>query len=60
MPAPATTLFVFNKFGDLERSELRPSTVHSADGWRGILELPLSGTGTGAGAITSEAMQRRP
>jgi hypothetical protein len=25
-------LFVFNQFGDLERSELRPSNVHSADG----------------------------
>jgi len=31
-------LFVFNQFGDLERSSLRPGNVHSADGWRGILE----------------------
>jgi len=31
-------LFVFNQFGDLERSELRPGNVHSADGWRGVLE----------------------
>ena len=30
-------LFVFNQFGDLERSELRPGNVHSADGWRGVL-----------------------
>jgi len=29
---------VFNQFGDLERSELRPGNVHSADGWRGVLE----------------------
>jgi hypothetical protein len=26
-------LFVFNQFGDLERSALRPGNVHSADGW---------------------------
>ena len=25
-------LFVFNQFGDLERSALRPGNVHSADG----------------------------
>ncbi len=36
-------LFVFNPFGDLERSELerselRPGNVQSADGWRGVLE----------------------
>ncbi|CAH2404627.1 hypothetical protein MES5069_440005 [Mesorhizobium escarrei] len=31
-------LFVFNQFGDLERSELRPGNVHSADGWRGVLD----------------------
>ena len=31
-------LFVFNQFGDLERSELRSGNVHSADGWRGVLE----------------------
>jgi hypothetical protein len=29
---------VFNQFGDLERSALRPGNVHSADGWRGVLE----------------------
>jgi len=28
-------LFVFNQFGDLERSVLRPGSVHSADGWDG-------------------------
>jgi Transposase DDE domain group 1 len=31
-------LFVFNQFGDLERCALRPGNVHSADGWRGLLE----------------------
>ena len=31
-------LFLFNQFGDLERYSLRPGNVHSADGWRGVLE----------------------
>ena len=31
-------LFVFNQFGDLERSALRPGNVHSADGWKNVLE----------------------
>ncbi len=31
-------LFVFNQFGDLERCVLRPGNVHSADGWRAVLE----------------------
>jgi hypothetical protein len=31
-------LFVFNHFGDLERCALRPGNVHSADGWKGVLE----------------------
>ena len=31
-------LFVFNQFGDLARSLLRPGNVHSADGWRDVLE----------------------
>src|SRR5919202_3328006 len=31
-------LFVFNQFGDLERCTLRPGNVHSADGWRQVLE----------------------
>ena len=26
-------LFLFNQFGDLERSSLRPGNVHSADDW---------------------------
>ena len=28
----------FNQFGDLERCSLRPGNVHSADGWREVLE----------------------
>jgi hypothetical protein len=31
-------LFVFNQFGDLERCALRPGQVHSAEGWRELLE----------------------
>src|ERR1700757_4010006 len=31
-------LFVFNQLGDLERGALRPGNVHSADGWRAVLE----------------------
>lgn len=31
-------LFVFNQFGDCEGANLRPGNVHSADGWRNLLE----------------------
>jgi hypothetical protein len=31
-------LFVFNQFGDLEHCALRPSNVHSADGWDAVLK----------------------
>src|SRR3954471_14300862 len=31
-------LFVFNQFGDLERCALRSGNVHSAEGWREVLE----------------------
>ncbi|RYH05232.1 transposase, partial [Tropicimonas sp. IMCC6043] len=31
-------LFVFNQFGMLERCALRPGNVHSADGWKAVLE----------------------
>jgi hypothetical protein len=31
-------LFVFNQFGDLEQCTLRPGNVHSAHGWRDVLE----------------------
>ena len=30
--------FLFNQFGDLERSSLRPGNVHSADDWEGVLK----------------------
>ena len=35
-------LFVFNQFGDLERCTLRPGNVHSAHGWRDVLEPVVS------------------
>jgi Transposase DDE domain group 1 len=31
-------LFLFNQFGDLELCTLRPGNVHSAEGWRDVLE----------------------
>ena len=31
-------LFLFNQFGDLERSSLRPGNVHSADDWESVLK----------------------
>jgi hypothetical protein len=31
-------LFVFNQYGDCEGAHLRPGNVHSADGWRDLLE----------------------
>jgi hypothetical protein len=31
-------LFVFNQLGDVERCALRPGNVHSADGWRAVLD----------------------
>src|SRR6516164_8201920 len=31
-------LFVFNQLGDVERCALRSGNVHSADGWRSVLE----------------------
>ena len=35
-------LFVFNQFGDLERSALRPGNVHSAHGWEDVLKPVLA------------------
>ena len=32
-------LFLFNQFGDLERSSLRPGNVHSADDWEGVIPV---------------------
>ncbi len=31
-------LFLFNQFGMLERCALRTGNVHSADGWRDVLD----------------------
>ncbi len=31
-------LFCFNQFGDCEGALLRPGNVHSADGWKELLE----------------------
>jgi Transposase DDE domain group 1 len=35
-------LFVFNQDGDLERCALRPGNVHSAHGWREVLDPVLA------------------
>jgi hypothetical protein len=35
-------LFVFNQLGDVERCALRSGNVHSADGWREVLEQVVS------------------
>ncbi len=34
---------MFNQFGDLERCALRPGNVHSAHGWRDVLEPVVTG-----------------
>jgi Transposase DDE domain group 1 len=36
-------LFVFNQFGDQERCALRSGNVHSADGWKDVLEPVVAG-----------------
>ncbi len=39
IPFPlAPQALVFNQFGDLERCDLRPGNVHSADGWESVLK----------------------
>src|SRR6266853_284517 len=35
-------LFVFNQLGDVERCALRSGNVHSADGWRAVLEAVIA------------------
>jgi len=40
-------LFVFNQLGDVERCVLRSGNVHSADGWRAVLEPVIAATETG-------------
>ena len=37
-------LFLFNQFGDVERSSLRPGNVHSADDWEGVLKPVVART----------------
>ena len=36
-------LFLFNQFGDCERATLRPGNVHSAEGWKELLNPVLKG-----------------
>jgi hypothetical protein len=43
-------LFVFNQFGDLERCQLRPGNVHSADDWRSVL-VPVIARYRGRGVV---------
>src|ERR1035437_5089697 len=50
-------LFVFNQFGDLERCALRSGNVHSAHGWKDVLEpVVWPGIGASSSAATSEPM----
>jgi Transposase DDE domain group 1 len=37
-------IFVFNQFGDVERWALRPGNVHSAVGWRAVLDYFIVAT----------------
>src|SRR6516225_11710484 len=41
------SLFVFNQFGDVERCALRSGNVHSAAGWRAVLEPIVTLPGDG-------------
>src|SRR6266480_592974 len=47
-------LFVFNQLGDVERCALRSGNVHSADGWRAVLEI----RGISAEAAPSQNLTR--
>ena len=53
-------LFLFNQFGDLERCSLRPGNVHSADGWREVLEPVVERYRNGTCVVTSEGMPPLP
>ena len=53
-------LFVFNQFGDVERCALRPGNVHSADGWRAVLEPVIPATGAPRSASISGATRPLP
>ena len=43
--APAITRCSCSTFGDVERCALRPGNVHSADGWRALLEPVITRIG---------------
>ncbi len=51
-------LFVFNQFGDLERCSLRSGNVHSADGWRDVLEPVVTRYHGGAITRIAAALER--
>jgi hypothetical protein len=53
-------LFLFNQFGDLERSLLRPGNVHSAEDWRLVLEPVIACYRAGLSTSTSAPMPRSP
>ena len=53
-------LFLFNQFGDLERCALRPGNVHSADGWRKVLEPVVARYKEGICVGISGAMRLSP
>src|SRR5215212_6523356 len=53
-------LFVFNQFGDLERCTLRPGNVHSAEGWRAVLEPVIARYRERGLALYSGAMLASP
>ena len=50
-------LFVFNQYGDCEGAHLRPGNVHSADGWRDLLE-PIPAAQPAAVATSRPTMTR--
>ncbi len=51
-------LFVFNQLGDLERCALRPGNVHSADGWRGVLEPVVARVAINAVIMATKVLAR--
>ena len=54
-------LFVFNQDGDLERCALRPGNVHSAHGWRDVLDPVVARyRGQGAPALAARRCGLRP
>ena len=53
-------LFVFNQFGDLERCALRPGNVHSADGWRDVLDPVIARYRAKSRASTSAPTRALP